>query len=103
MRLGVSSLILSLLLQEPKPTKIASPLPGGIAAVVRFLFNLPQWFQAVGFVVGVIVAVIALVMLWRRRGAIATWYATRKRQVRLALIMVIVLVVAGATAFGTAG
>ena len=89
--------------QEPRPTKIASPLPGGIAAVVRFSFNLPQWFQAIGFVVGVIVAAVVLVMLWRRRRVIGTWFATRKRQVRLALVTVIVVVVAGATAFGTAG
>jgi len=43
------------------------PLPGGVAAVLRFFFNLPQWFQIVGFIVGVIVAAAVLLLLWRHR------------------------------------
>jgi len=87
--------------QVPKPTKVASPLPGGVATVVRFLFNLPRWFQIAGFIVGVIVAAVILVYLWRRRAAIGMWIATRRRQVKIALIAGVVLVAAGATAFGS--
>jgi nitrate/TMAO reductase-like tetraheme cytochrome c subunit len=88
--------------QEPHPTKVASPLPGGIATVVRFLFNLPQWFQVVGFIVGLIAAAVLVLVLWRRRAAIANWIVTRKRQVKLALAAAVVLVAGGAVAFGSA-
>ena len=43
------------------------PLPGGVAAVLRFFFNLPQWFQIGGFFVGLGVAAWLLAFLWRRR------------------------------------
>jgi hypothetical protein len=92
--------MLDLLWQEPKPTKVASPLPGGIATVVRFLFSVPQWIQIVGFILGLIVAGLVLVYLWRRRAGIWTWIVTRRAQVKVALATVVVLIVAGATAFG---
>jgi nitrate/TMAO reductase-like tetraheme cytochrome c subunit len=95
--------MLDLLWQEPRPTKVASPLPGGIATVVRFLFGVPQWIQIAGFILGVIVAAIVLVYLWRRRGPIWLWVTTRRRQIKVAMAGAVVLVVAGFTAFGAAG
>ena len=54
------------------------PLPGGVAAVLRFFFNLPQWFQIAGFIAGVLVAVAVLVVLWRNRAAICPGLLTRR-------------------------
>jgi hypothetical protein len=77
------------------------PLPGGVAAVLRFFFNLPQWFQIAGFFVGVVVAAWVIVYLWRRRKAIAAWIATRQRGVKLALVATAALIVIGAAGFGS--
>ncbi|HUK20292.1 MAG TPA: hypothetical protein VLV45_01905 [Gemmatimonadales bacterium] len=63
-----------------------------MAAVLRFLFNLPSWFQIGGFVVGVIVAAVVLVVLWRRRTDVVFWFITRARQVRIAIISVAAVV-----------
>ena len=77
------------------------PLPGGVAAVLRFFFNLPQWFQIAGFFVGVAVAAWVAVVLWRRRQAIVLWVKTRERVVRIGLTAAVAVVVLGAAAFGT--
>ena len=58
---------------------VHSPLPGGVAAVVRWLFNLPSWFQIWGFVAGVIVALVIVVLLWHRRRAIFGYIASLPR------------------------
>lgn len=76
------------------------PLPGGVATVLRFFFNLPQWFQIGGAVVGALVAIAVLAVLWRRRAALARWIATRRRQVQLALGTALALCVVVAAAFG---
>lgn len=67
------------------PTSVESPLPGGVAEVVRFLFNVPQWIQIGGFFLGIAVALWVAWQLWRRRGAIAGWVRTRQRGVQLGL------------------
>jgi hypothetical protein len=61
------------------------PLPGGVAAVLRFFFNLPQWFQIAGFIVGTLVAIALVIYLWRRRAVIVAWVAARPRGVRTGL------------------
>ena len=76
------------------------PLPGGVAAVLRFFFNLPQWFQIVGFIVGVLVAIAAVVYLWRRRAAIIAWIVARPRGTRVALVATAGVVLLFATGFG---
>jgi hypothetical protein len=68
-----------------EPVVADPPLPGGVAALLRFFFNLPQWIQIGGAVVGAIVAVALLVLLWRRRAAVRAWLATRSRPMKLAL------------------
>ncbi len=73
-----------LLGQEPPPA-VESPLPGGIAAVVRFLFNLPAWLQITGFVLGLLAALALLWFLWRRRQRIMTWVTTRPRKLKVGL------------------
>ena len=94
--------MLSLFLQEPKPTTVESPLPGGIAAVVRFLFNVPQWLQIAGLILGLLVAAVLAVYLWRRRVSIRTWIVTRQRRVKLGLAAGVVVLAAGGATFGAA-
>lgn len=77
------------------------PLPGGVAAVLRFFFNLPQWFQIAGFFLGVAVAIWLLVFLWRRRLPIVTWIKTRQRGVKMGLTAAVAVALLGAAGFGT--
>src|SRR2546430_17236283 len=79
------------------------PLPGRVAAVLRFFLNPPQWFQIVGFIVGVIVAAIVLVLLWRRRAAIVAWIVSRPRGLKIGLAAGAAAVVLGFAAFGVVG
>src|SRR5262245_49142101 len=84
------------LLQEPHPTTVASPLPGGIAAVVRFLFQVvPQWIQIGGLFVGAAVAAVVAVWLWRRRPAIVAWIRTRPRRWKIGMGAAVGVVVLG--------
>lgn len=75
-------------------------MPGGVAAVLRFFFNLPQWFQIAGFIVGVLVAIAVVVSMWRRRAAIITWIVTRPRGIRIALLATAAVVLVVASGFG---
>ncbi len=84
-----------------QPTVGPPPLPGGVAAVVRFFFNLPSWLQITGAVLGAVLAVVVLLTLWRRRQRIVTWVRTRPRNTRIALIAVAAGVVLLAAGFGT--
>lgn len=68
-----------------EPTVAEAPLPGGVAAVLRFFFNLPQWLQITGAIAGVLVAIVVVVLAWRRRRDIGTWLATRPRPLKVAL------------------
>ncbi|HLZ44815.1 MAG TPA: cytochrome c3 family protein [Gemmatimonadales bacterium] len=77
------------------------PLPGGVAAVLRFFFNLPQWFQIGGFFVGLAVAAWLIVYVWRRRLLIVGWIKTRQRGVKIALVSVAAVAVLGGTGVGT--
>lgn len=76
------------------------PLPGGVAAVLRFFFNIPQWIQIGGFFLGLAVAAWLAVYLWRRRRTIATWIVTRQRGVKIALVSGIAVIVMSAAGFG---
>lgn len=87
------------LLQEPM---VESPLPGGVAAVVRFLFNLPAWFQIAGAVTGAVVAAAVVWILWRRRRDIVAWLRTRSRRVIVWLGATAAVVVLSAATFGAA-
>ena len=68
-----------------RPDSIQSPLPGGVAAIVRFIFGVPQWIQIGGFFLGVAVAIALGVYVWRRRAAIIHWVKTRERGVKFGL------------------
>ncbi len=77
------------------------PLPGGVAAVLRFFFNLPQWIQISGFIVGTLLAAVVVIQLWRRRTAIVAWVLARPRQVKIGLAAAAAVALLGAAGFGT--
>jgi hypothetical protein len=81
---------------------VKSPLPGGVAAVVRFLLNtVPPWVQIGGVVLGAAVVVLVLWFLFTHRIAIRGWLASRTGGVKLALAAVAIVVIAGTAAMGT--
>ena len=94
---------LALLQAVPDPAELESPLPGGLAAAVRFFFNFPQPLQIAGIVVGVVVAAVVAFVAWRRRREIWTWLRTRERKVYAAMAGGGLALVLAATASGVAG
>ncbi len=76
------------------------PLPGGVATLFRFLFQVPQWIQIAGAAVGLAVVAFVLVLIWRRRLGILTWLRTRTRQVQTTLALGLLLVIAVAALAG---
>ena len=80
---------------------VESPLPGGVAALVRLLFGIPQWLQIGGAVLGAAVAAAIAVLAWRRRQAMAGWLASRSREVRIGLAVGAVVLVLAAAGAGT--
>ena len=82
---------------------VDSPLPGGVAQVVRFMLNtVPPWVQMAGVVLAIIVGVAIVVLLVRRRRAIRGWLATRTRGVQVALAAAAVLLLIAAGGMGAA-
>ncbi len=82
---------------------VESPLPGGVAAVVRFLLDaVPWWVQLGGMILGVLVGIAVLAFGWIRRAEIAAWLAAHSRRVQWALAAGLFLVLLGATGFGAA-
>jgi nitrate/TMAO reductase-like tetraheme cytochrome c subunit len=81
---------------------VRSPLPGGVAQVVRFLLNtVPQWVQVGGVVVGIILVAFVVWFLFLHRVAIRSWLASRSGGVKLALAAAAVVLIAGTAAMGT--
>jgi len=71
---------MTLIFQEiPAPETIESPLPGGLASVVRFFLDFPQPLQIAGLVVGAVAAVALAILLWMRRATVVGWLKTRPR------------------------
>jgi hypothetical protein len=82
---------------------VESPLPGGVAEVVRFLLNaVPSWLQIGGLVVGAVVVVLLLRLALVRRRNIRDWVARRDRRVKAALVVGLVGLAAGTGAMGKA-
>ena len=82
---------------------VESPLPGGIAEVVRFLLNtVPPWVQIGGFILAVIVGAFVLWHLFVRRRAIQGWVMTSGRGIQVALGVLALVLVAGVGTMGAA-
>jgi hypothetical protein len=81
--------------------RVQSPLPGGVAQVVRFLLTtVPPWIQIGGVVLAVVVGALILGLLITRRQIIRNWLATRSTAIKVAIAVVAVVIIAAA---GTAG
>ena len=81
---------------------VQSPLPGGVARVVRFLLNtVPQWVQIGGVVVAAAVAASILWFLFTHRVAIRAWLTRRTSGVKFALAAIAVVLIGGTAALGT--
>ena len=79
----------------------APPIPGGPAAIFRFLFStVPQWLQIAGVIVGGIVAIVLAVLLVRNWSAVLTWLRTRSRGYKIALGTTALVLVTSAAAVG---
>jgi hypothetical protein len=65
---------------------VRSPLPDPLVPIVQWIFQKPGWLMAGGIVVGAVVAIAAIVYLWRRRRAIGTWLVTRQRGTKLLML-----------------
>ena len=83
-----------------RDTLSQAPLPGGVATVLRFLFQVPQWIQIGGALLAVAVGLVVVMALWKRRLALLGWLKTRSRQLQLGLAAGLVVVVAGAAFAG---
>ena len=82
---------------------VDSPLPGGVAEVVRFLLNtVPPWMQIGGVIVGAIVALFLARFLLVHRSGILDWVASRERRVKAGLVVGVVVLVTAAGAIGRA-
>jgi nitrate/TMAO reductase-like tetraheme cytochrome c subunit len=85
-----------LLLQQPQDTaslqrfregipSAPPPIPGGVAAMLRTIFNAPAWMWVAGGILFAGAAVVLVRLLWRRRLAIRDWLLARDRPLQLAL------------------
>lgn len=84
-------------------TRVESPLPGGIATIVRFLLQqVPQWVQIGGAILAVVVGICVVVVAWRRRRPIAQWLRTRRRGVQIGLAGAAGLMLVGVVGFSAA-
>ena len=89
--------------QPPDSVVVKSPLPGGVAAVTRFLLTtVPQWVQLAGLVLAAVVAAVVVWYLVRHRAAIRAWLTSRSRGVKWALGIGAVVLLAAMAGFGTA-
>jgi hypothetical protein len=89
--------------QPPDSIIVKSPLPGGVAAVTRFLLStVPQWVQLTGLVVAAVVAIVVVWYLVRRRATILAWLRSRSRGVTVALVAGAAVLLVAMVGMGTA-
>jgi hypothetical protein len=65
--------------------ELVSPIPDPFVPIVQWLFQKPPMLMLGGLIVATILAVVALVIIWRRRAPIRTWFVTRDRPLLLAM------------------
>jgi nitrate/TMAO reductase-like tetraheme cytochrome c subunit len=80
---------------------VESPLPGGVAAVVRFLMNaVPTWVQFAGLAIGIVVGAFVVRRLYVRRRDVRAWFVSRSRAAKVGLGAAGVVVLAAASGAG---
>jgi hypothetical protein len=79
---------------------IKSPLPDPLVPIVQWIFQKPGWLMGTGIVLAAIVAAVLALVLWRRRGPIGHWLATRQRGFKLAMVGGVGLLLALMVGFG---
>lgn len=79
---------------------VESPLPGGVSALVRFLFQVPQWIQIGGLLLGIAVAGIVVWYLYQRRRPIWSWITTRDRAWKMGMLAGVAVLLIGSAGFG---
>jgi hypothetical protein len=73
-----------------------------VERVFRLFFSVPRWVQLTGAVLAIIVAIVALVLVWRNARAIRAWF--RERHVGTPIVWKVVIgLVAVAVLTGMAG
>jgi nitrate/TMAO reductase-like tetraheme cytochrome c subunit len=83
--------------------RVKSFLPTGVAQVVRFLLTtVPQWVQIAGAILAVIVGFAILWLIVRNRRRIAQWFVARPGPIKLTIVTIAIVVIAGATVAGAA-
>src|SRR5690606_14807979 len=75
---------------------IESPVPDPLVPIVQWLFQKPPGLMLGGLIAATVLAIVVLVVVWRRRPAIRTWFVNRDRPVLLAMAgLLAVIVVVG--------
>ncbi len=76
---------------------VESPLPGGVAEVVRFLLDVvPWWVQVAGVVVAALVAIALVVLAIEHYRAVLKWLTTRHSKLQWAIAGGVLLLLLGA-------
>ncbi len=81
--------------------RVESPLPDGVAQVVRFLLSsVPSWVQIGGIILAAVVGLAVAWLIFSRRRSILGWVRTRSTPVKVGIGVAAVVGLSGA---GTAG
>lgn len=81
---------------------VAPPMPGGVAALFRTIFNAPAWMWVIALVVGIVGAAWLSRTVWLRRHAIGPWLTGRNRLAKFAMVGAVAVVFGVAALSGTA-
>ena len=105
---AIASLLSSLAMRQQAhdpaldSVRVESPLPGGVAEVVRFLLTtVPQWVQKAGIAVALAVAVAIIWFLFKHRHAILGWIFSRPTGVKAALAAAAIVIIGSVAWAGT--
>ena len=93
----------ALIQHPPDSIVVTSPLPGGVAAVFRWLFNaVPQWVQIGGAIVAGLMGLAVAWWIFSHRVAIWTWFTSQTNMMRATIATAIVAMLLGAGVAGAA-
>jgi nitrate/TMAO reductase-like tetraheme cytochrome c subunit len=83
--------------------RVESPLPGGVAEVVRFLLTtVPSWLQITGIVLAAVVGIAIAWLIITRRRRIGEWLSSRSSAAKISLTAAAALLVIAIAGAGTA-